>query len=342
MIKSKYYYDKLTFKEKNACDKLRGAIEALSTEVQFDGTVSSEEIGNILYAINYDWPEYYYFKWGGEIIFYPTRTTLMLEYHYSIKDIPRRNKILWFKIQKSLQQAKEANLKNNFEKSVWIHNYISKLSTYDYDSLEERVTERRKAEAHTVAGVFCRNTAVCEGIAKAYKLLCDYLGIECILVIGKAGNEPSKVLENNNHAWNMIKINGKWGHVDVTWDMCASRTSNQYCYDYFGVSDKVFSANHSWQKYPVCVEHSGLTYFEQRGKLFGNPKELKQYVKSELGKHSSKLYFQLDNTSSVTSKLIKKIQEYIEKQIFQEGLNVKSYQLYMNEELYIFLYIIHY
>lgn len=140
----------------------------------------------------------------------------------------------------------------------------------------------------------------------------------------------------------MIKINGKWGHVDVTWDMCASRTSNQYCYDYFGVSDKVFSANHSWQEYPVCVEHSGLTYFEQRGKLFGNPKELKQYVKSELGKHSSKLYFQLDNISSVTSKLIKKIQEYIEKQIFQEGLNVKSYQLYMNEELYIFLYIIHY
>ncbi len=157
-----------------------------------------------------------------------------------------------------------------------------------------------------------------------------------------AGNEQSKIFENQNHAWNMIKINGKYGHVDVTWDMCSSRISNQYCYDYFGVSDKVFSANHSWKEYPVCVEHGGLTYFEQTGKLFKNPAKLKQYVKKELSKHPSKLYFQLDNTASITDKLIEKIKRYIEKQIFQDGVGSKNYQLYMNRELYIFLYIIHY
>ena len=34
--------------------------------------------------------------------------------------------------------------------------------------------------------------------------------------------------------------------------------------------------------------------------------------------------------------------EYIKKQIFQESVGSKNYQLYMIRELYIFLYIIHY
>lgn len=342
MIKNKYYYNRLTTKERNACDKLRMTIEALQAEIQFDEVLSLEEIENILYAISYDWPEYYYFCWAEKIIFYSDKTSVILQYHYPIKDIPRRNKMIQSKIQESLQKAKEANLTSSFAKSIWIHNHISKLTTYDYDSLEEDVSERRKSEAHTIAGVFCRNTAVCEGIAKAYKLLCDCLGVECILVIGMAGNEPSSVLEKNNHAWNIIKINGKYGHVDVTWDMCASRNSHQYCYDYFGVSDKVFSANHSCKGYPACVEHGRLTYFEQTGKLFKNPTELKQYIGNELSGHPSKLYFQLDNTESLTDKIMEKIKQYIEKQIFQQCEDCKSYQLYMNEELHIFLYIIHY
>ena len=342
MIKNKYYYNSLTTRERAACDELRIAIESLQTEVQFNKILSSEEINHVLYAINYDWPEYYYFYWVEKIELYSDKMSFILKYQYPIKDIPRRNKMIQAKIQESLQKAKEANIQGDFVKSVWIHNHISKLTTYDYGSYEERTSERRQKEAHTIAGVFCRNTAVCEGIAKAYKLLCDYLGVECILVVGMAGNEPSKVLENQDHAWNMIKINGKYGHVDVTWDMRSSRISNQYCYDYFGVSDKVFSVNHSWKEYPVCVEHGGLTYFEQTGKLFKNPTELKQYVKNELSKHPSKLYFQLDNTASITDKLIEKIKEYIKKQIFQDSVGSKNYQLYMNRELYIFLYIIHY
>ena len=67
-----------------------------------------------------------------------------------------------------------------------------------------------------------------------------------------------------------------------------------------------------------------------------------RYVKNEISKHPSKLYFQLDNTASITDKLIEKIKEYIKKQIFQESVGSKNYQLYMNRELYIFLYIIHY
>ena len=118
MIKNKYYYNSLTTRERAACDELRIAIESLQTEVQFNKILSSEEINHVLYAINYDWPEYYYFYWVEKIELYSDKMSFILKYQYPIKDIPRRNKMIQAKIQESLQKAKEANLQGDFVKSV--------------------------------------------------------------------------------------------------------------------------------------------------------------------------------------------------------------------------------
>ena len=47
-----------------------------------------------------------------------------------------------------------------------------------------------------------KNTAVCEGYAEFYKLMCDEYGIECICTF------------SNDHVWNKIKIYGEWINVD--------------------------------------------------------------------------------------------------------------------------------
>ncbi len=51
---------------------------------------------------------------------------------------------------------------------------------------------------------------VCEGYARAFKLVCDELYIPCILVDGEAGDGP--------HMWNYVRLGGSWYGVDVTWD----------------------------------------------------------------------------------------------------------------------------
>ncbi len=51
---------------------------------------------------------------------------------------------------------------------------------------------------------------VCEGYARAFKLLCDRAEIPCALTNGDAG-EP--------HMWNLVQMeNGSWYAVDVTWN----------------------------------------------------------------------------------------------------------------------------
>lgn len=58
---------------------------------------------------------------------------------------------------------------------------------------------------------------VCEGYARAFKILCDKIGIPCILAVGNAFASMGAAPES--HMWNEIKMNdGNWYAVDVTWN----------------------------------------------------------------------------------------------------------------------------
>ena len=64
-------------------------------------------------------------------------------------------------------------------------------------------------------GVLLHGTGVCASYSSAYQLLLKEAGIECLIVTGDA-RDPGGNIES--HAWNLIKADGVWGHVDVTWD----------------------------------------------------------------------------------------------------------------------------
>jgi hypothetical protein len=61
----------------------------------------------------------------------------------------------------------------------------------------------------------------CEGYANFLLELCKIAGVPCIKVTGLGDNEITPRYEMSKidllHAWNMVKINGQWRHVDVTW-----------------------------------------------------------------------------------------------------------------------------
>ncbi len=57
---------------------------------------------------------------------------------------------------------------------------------------------------------------VCEGYAKALKVLCDALGIGCVLVEGDARSSTSTF--GGAHMWNYVQVDGAWYAVDVTWN----------------------------------------------------------------------------------------------------------------------------
>ena len=70
---------------------------------------------------------------------------------------------------------------------------------------------------------------VCEGYAKAFKVICDQWGIPCVLI----GGTVTQNGKTEGHMWNGVQLNGKWYLMDVTWD----DGSSGYSYKYFMVGN---------------------------------------------------------------------------------------------------------
>ena len=111
----------------------------------------------------------------------------------------------------------------DYDKATFIHDYICENCKYFEYPKEE--SDAVKWKVQTAYGCLCEGKADCEGIARTYQLLMNRAGVECRTIYGAANEDClviklSKVLDSNlNHAWNIIKINGEWRHVDVTWDL---------------------------------------------------------------------------------------------------------------------------
>ena len=110
--------------------------------------------------------------------------------------------------------------KSEYDKAKIIHDYICKLTEYDYS--KGRYTQ-------TVYSSIVLKKTVCGGYAKTYDLFCSACGLQSVYV------------GNPDHAWNKVMINGKWCCVDVTWDDYYNGSSTKIKTDHFLKSDTVFN-----------------------------------------------------------------------------------------------------
>ncbi len=71
---------------------------------------------------------------------------------------------------------------------------------------------------------------VCEGYARAFKVLCDKLGIPCVLVDGQAKSSSSATA--GAHMWNYVEMeDNNWYGVDVTWNDPVLSSGSDYSGD---------------------------------------------------------------------------------------------------------------
>jgi hypothetical protein len=124
-------------------------------------------------------------------------------------------------------------------------------------------------------GVFIDKTAVCDGISKAFSLLCRMEGIECYRVTGTS--------RGVGHAWNKIVINGKVYVVDATWGD-ANNNNNQYLmHSYFMISDVEAIEDHTEKNMTVFAE-SGYDIYSSKANdhlyIANNDSELTTLINS--------------------------------------------------------------
>jgi hypothetical protein len=111
----------------------------------------------------------------------------------------------------------------------WIAQHIS-YNTHIYSSARRNAVSRyipepddtttawKSADEMTAEKVLRRRIAVCDGYAKLFKTLCNYAGLNAVVVTGyaKCNLEKSEKFRTN-HSWNVVMIDSSWKLVDVTW-----------------------------------------------------------------------------------------------------------------------------
>ena len=147
--------------------------------------------------------------------------------------------------------TREVSGKSEAEKILFLHRFITDNVRYD---------KLKKPYSHEVIGPLTQGVGVCEGIAKAVKLLSDALHIECLVALS-APEEGTRY----GHAWNLLKRGGKWYHMDATFDLSLSRCGEAR-WDYFLLSDAQIYRDHKSPVYPVpaCSDSSSFFYKEQK------------------------------------------------------------------------------
>jgi hypothetical protein len=165
-----------------------------------------------------------------------------------------------------------ANIKpamGQLEKQREIHKYIQATVTHNEHDISR--------DSFSVVGALVHGHCVCEGFAKAYKLLCDYLKIATIVITGKSNKDDKQEL----HAWNIVRINNVTAHNDITWDAIAGAGS----YAYFNLSDAEISVDHIFKPdfFPACGPNK-INYFYLNNLVAANENEARKIIAANADK----------------------------------------------------------
>ncbi|MDE7131457.1 MAG: InlB B-repeat-containing protein, partial [Lachnospiraceae bacterium] len=118
-------------------------------------------------------------------------------------------------------------------KATVLHDYLVINVEYDYDNY---LSGNIPGDSYNAYGTLVNGTAVCNGYALAYKYLLNRVGIECYMVTSRS----------MNHAWNMVKLDGEYYHVDTTWDDPVRDMVGRVCHTNLFRSDANFGEHYGW------------------------------------------------------------------------------------------------
>ena len=125
------------------------------------------------------------------------------------------------------------------EKETAIYTWLTENVDYDWSHMD--IMAETSRDAYGPYGGLVNQSAVCLGYATSFQLLMDMAGIECVTVVGAAFHSTG------DHAWNMVKLDGKWYCVDVTWDANGRQQSGEeYEWRYFNVTSDEMAKDHQW------------------------------------------------------------------------------------------------
>ena len=214
-----YYYNHMNKAQQAVYHSILSGVKNLEDEFQIP-VLEGEELYNVFFQMRLDHPEifwvssykYRYYKDSPNLIFIP-------EYLFDKKKICEHQKAMTARVEKLIRLAQKLS---EWEKEKYVHDFICENIRYD---------KLKKSYSHEIIGPLGQGVGVCEGIAKAVKVLLDALGVWCVIAI--CGNNPE---------------------------------TSEIRYDYFNLDDSQIFRDHEplIASAPHCGDHEHFYYKEKK------------------------------------------------------------------------------
>ena len=254
----RHYYHKLDPEERQAYRDIYSQLPAFPESVKIEG-LSPEAMGRVFQALMFDQP----------LLFQISST------HY--KTATLRGEVIGFLPEYRLEPAEYEKQREALMRIC--REYVAlapgdafqaELALHDRLARDCRYTDNITDSVHNTAyGALVSGQAACEGYSKAMLMLLEMRGIDAYIVTGNAVNSLGV---GGGHAWNKVKIDGSWYHLDATWNspVVDQREDRYVSRAYFNLSDKEISASHELTDPETPCVSTNANYFTRAELTFSS------------------------------------------------------------------------
>ena len=140
-------------------------------------------------------------------------------------------------LAKALEMAQQCRRSNPLDTAREIHDALCAMIVYTDDNSTD--------EDDNAIGALLNGQANCDGYSDAFSLVGSLAGLEVRYQQGRSRKqEGGGRYRDVNHLWNLLKIDGTWRVVDVTWD----DQEDRILYSWFNIGADRARRAHAWDE----------------------------------------------------------------------------------------------
>ena len=263
--KAYYYFNSLDKRKQKLYAEIYYIMQKRAKKIYVSST-DIDEISDIRKKVLLDHPEIFYVSgWTSNTKYSLKGKIKAIEYSDDIILSNKQIHDLSVKAEDKVSSILKnmPNFDTDYEKVKYVYECVIGNTKYESDSKENQ----------NILSVLLYKKSVCLGYAKTTQYILQRLGIEAITVTGKASSlsDKQKIIP---HAWNMVKIDNNWYHMDTTWGDCENKiVANMgdlslILYSYLCMDDKTIFKTHvrdNISDYPIA--DSLQDYFSRENKI---------------------------------------------------------------------------
>lgn len=226
---SRYGYYQLTADEKSLYDLIYSSIKDFKTRITLPQKTHDDIVSKVCRLLYLEESDFFYIDEFKKSVNKETMmvSEIVMSYKYESTKVNEMNAAVDLRVDEIL--SKITPKMSTVDTIKLFHDQIITGTMYD-------ITNEYAAMPY---GALVAGKSLCEGYARAFAILCNKVGIENLFATGMVNIATNGSKKSEEHMWNMVKIEGIWYNIDLTWDDPNTPENQPFlgydyiCYNYF-------------------------------------------------------------------------------------------------------------